>query len=287
MKNIMKLLTLVVATSMMLASCYKTENKLYAEGSTAPVISADRAAGASLVADMRFANRDNNLIRLNWTNPNYQFTTGISSQTVNYLLEIDTLGVNFSSPSRIAITYSGDLMKQFTVGELNSLLLNRLSVDSLRNTTIEVRVTASLANNALPVVSNTIRFVVRTFAIPPAVEPPAPQTLWITGAATPAGWMGGGDAPVAAQQFIRRSRTLYEIPSIALNGGAEYLLVPRYGNWSAVAPDPEKYGAVTNAPNPDSDNFRQGGNNLRAPAASGNYKIVVDFQRGIYTVTRL
>ena len=67
-------------------------------------------------------NDANNLaLRLNWTNPGYKFSTGTSSQNVNYTLQIDTTGANFTNPSRQEISISNDLSKEFTVKDWNSI----------------------------------------------------------------------------------------------------------------------------------------------------------------------
>jgi hypothetical protein len=100
--------------------------------------------------------------------------------------------------------------------------------------------------------------------------------------------MGNGDAELLAQKFTQVTPTLYEI-TVNLNGGGSYLFVPRYGNWTAVPPDPEKYGGTgaNNTNNVNGDDFKPLGGDLLAPPATGTYKIVVDFQKGKFTVTKL
>jgi hypothetical protein len=151
---------------------------------------------------------------------------------------------------------------------------------------LEVRVKSTLgSNNAVPLYSNVLKFTVTPYAIPPKVTPPASGTLYITGAATKGSWMSDNPPSpiIPAQTFTMTSPTVYELPSIELNGGQEYLLVPVFGNWA------KKYGATAATAdfNPDGGDFQEGGNNFKAPAATGNYKIQVDFQRGKITVTKL
>jgi starch-binding outer membrane protein SusE/F len=97
--------------------------------------------------------------------------------------------------------------------------------------------------------------------------------------------MGGGDpeanAVTAGQKFTQVSPTKYVINSVQLNGGQSFLFVPAYGDWG------NKFGytGAGNANNVNGDTFKANGNDLKAPAATGNYKIEVDFQLGTYTVT--
>jgi hypothetical protein len=233
---------------------------------------------------LSFANKDNPALALNWTNPNYKFNTGVSSQNVNYVIEIDKQGANFNSANKQSVAISNDLSKSFTQGEFNDFLLNQLVLDTSVAANIEIRVKATLASGAVPVVSNTLKYVVIPYAIPPKVAPPASGKLFITGGATPASWQCGcGEAELLSQKFNKINNTLFELPSIALTGGQSYLFLPVYGSWN------DKYGgtgSANNSNNVNGDDFKYGGSDLLAPA-SGNYKIQVDFQRGKFTLTRL
>ena len=73
-----------------IVSCDKEENQIMYMGGTNPVLST--TATAPIV--LRKENRDQVGLVLNWTNPNYRFTTGVSSQDVTYLLQVDTVGGN-------------------------------------------------------------------------------------------------------------------------------------------------------------------------------------------------
>jgi hypothetical protein len=286
MKNISKFLLPALTLTVVLFSCKKDEHKDYFEGGTPPALTASRTGTIPL----SFVNKDQEGIKLTWTNPDYKFTTGVSSQNVNYLIEIDTTGANFTNPKRQSISVSTDLSKTFTVGEFNDFLLNQLQLDSLTTHNVEIRVTSSIGGS-VPVYSNVLKFTgVKPYAIPPKVTPPGTPPnytdgkLYITGAATPGNWMGGGDPELVSQKFTRVNRTLYVLNSIALNGGQSYLFVPVYGDWG------NKYGGVgatNNSNNVDGDDFKANGSDLKAPAVSGNYKIEVDFQRGKFTVTKL
>jgi len=264
---------------LILGSCKKEIGKIYYQGGTSPNLTSSKVGTIPL----SFANSTQEAIRLTWTNPDYAFTTGLSSQDVSYLIEIDTTGANFTNPKRQQISISKDLTKSFTVAEFNDILLNQLQLDSLSTHALDIRVRSTIAGT-VPLYSNVLKFTgVKPYAIPPKIPPPASGKLYITGSATPASWMVAGDPELANQKFNKVNNFVYVLPSIALTGGNSYLFVPVYGDWGA------KYGGVgdNNTNNVNGDDFKPAGGDLKAPAASGNYKIEVDFQRGKFTVTKL
>ncbi|MEO7444882.1 MAG: SusE domain-containing protein [Ferruginibacter sp.] len=281
MKKIITYTGLLVLAVLVLASCEKDENKIYYEGGTAPALSANKTGSIPL----SFLNKDNEAITFNWTNPNYSFTTGLSSQDVNYILEIDSLGGNFSSAGKISISVGKDLTKTLTQSELNDLLLNQMVLTPGRIYNLQARIKSNIASSAsTQLISNVLSFTVTPYAIPPKVNPPTSGTLYITGSATPASWQCGcGEPELLSQKFNRISSTLYELSSINLTAGGSYLFLPVYGSWSA------KYGftGAGNTNNPISDDFKDGGNDIKAPDVGGAYKITVDFQRGKFTLTKL
>ena len=279
MKKLSKIILLSTILACTLWSCKKDENKDYYTGGNGPVLTANNNA-----IILSFINKDQEAVKLMWTNPNYKFTTGVSSQSVSYLIEIDTTGSNFTNPNKKSIALSSQLSTSFSQGEFNDYLLNQLNLKPNIPHNIEIRVTSTLGNNAVPLVSNILKFSVTPYAIPPKVDPPSSGTLYITGSATPASWQCGcGEPELLTQKFTQVSPTLYVLSSIALTGGNSYLLLPVYGSWSA------KYGGTggNNSNNVFGDDFRANGSDLLAPALSGNYKIEVDFQRGKFTVIKL
>ncbi|HEV8286511.1 MAG TPA: SusE domain-containing protein [Chitinophagaceae bacterium] len=277
MKNRL-LITLSSALVILVSSCTKEENKVYYEGGNPPALTSSRTGTIPL----SFATKDQEAVKLTWTNPDYKFTTGISSQNVNYQLEIDTTGANFTNPKKKIISITSDLSLSITQNDLNDYLLNQLQLITAVSHNIEMRIKSAIGS-AVPLYSNVLKFVTTPYAIPPKVAPPASGKLYITGSATPGGWMGSPAAELTSQKFTQTSPTLYILSSIALTGGGSYLFVPVYGDWGA------KYGGVgsNNTNDVNGDDFRANGGDLLAPAVSGNYKIEVDFQRGKFTVTKL
>jgi hypothetical protein len=272
MKNLLRILFSSVFLSAALLSCKKDENKIFYESGTNPVLTASTTAPMVLL----LINKPNEAVRFSWTNPNYQFTTGVSSQDVSYTLQMDTTGANFSSPLKSETSISKDLGVALTVGDLNTKLLAMGLLEDMPHN-VEIRIKASLANGAVPLYSNVIKIVITPYL---DVVYPVPAKLFITGSATPASWQCGcGEAELLTQKFTKVSSSKFEI-TIALSANNSYLFLPVYGSWSA------KYGgkAAGNANNVTGDEFMPNGNDLKAPGTSGTYKITVDFKTGKFTV---
>jgi len=280
MKYLSKIALLLLVTATLFQSCKKDDNQIVFDGGTAPTLSANRAANSTI--PMAFANKDNEAITFMWTNPKYSFTTGISSQDVAYTIDIDTAGANFRSANRRQLSVSKELSRMITQGELNDIMLNTMLLNPLKMYTLEIRVRSNLANNtSIPeLVSNSMRFSVTPYAIPPKVDLPTSGELYLVGSASPGGW--SNPVPTPSQKFTQVSPTLYEL-TIAVTGDQSYLFLPVNGSWA------DKYGfdGANNANDVNADNLKRGGGDMKAPAVSGNYKISVDFQRGRFTLTKL
>lgn len=275
MKKISKLMFLSSLLAITLWSCTKDEVKNYYEGGTAPVLTATTTA-----LNLSFVNAANEAVKFSWTNPNYMFTTGVSSQSVSYVLEIDTTGSNFTYSGKQSISISQNLSLSITVGQFNDYLLNQLVMKPGMVHNLEVRVKATLGNGAVPIYSNVLKLTATPYAIPPKVAVPTTGTLFLVGSATAGGW--NNPVPVPTQKFTQVSPTLYEI-TVPLIGGQEYLFLPLNGDWS------HKYAVTdkTVAGLADGGDFGYDKNdNFPGPAASGTYKISVDFQRGKFSVTK-
>jgi len=276
MKNIYKAFLFLIISAVTFLACSKKENKIYFEGGTAPALSSSVSGNIPL----SFANKDNQAIKLSWTNPDYRLTTGVSSQDVSYTIEIDKSGANFTNPNKQTLSVSKEMSKTITQGELNDYLLNQLQLVPGTPHNIEIRVKSTLPNNSAALASNILKFTVTPYSIPPKVAPPSTGKLYIVGNATTGGW--NNPVPVPSQEFRMVTPTLFEI-TLPLIGGNFYLLLPLNGDWGT------KYGAMggNGSNNPDGDDFKIQGGDFIAPAVSGTYKITVDFQRGKFTVTKI
>jgi len=273
MKNVIKLLFGTVFTALVLLSCKKDENQVFYNGGTAPVLKASSTAPLVLTV----INKDQTAISFNWTNPNYEFNTGISSQDVFYTLQIDTTGSNFTNPKKSEIAISKDLATSLTVKDLNTKLLAMGLLEDVPHN-VEVRIKSALINNSAVLYSNVIKIVMTPYL---DVVYPVPAKLFITGSATPAGWQCGcGEPDLLSQKFTKVSSSKFEL-TVTLSANNSYLLLPVYGSWSA------KYGgtgANNNSNNVTGDDFKPNGSDLKAPATTKAYKITVDFKTGKFTV---
>ena len=272
MKKILKQLFFLSLLVTILASCEKDENKVYYEGGTAPALTA--SVSGPLV--LTIAERNNPAITFNWTNPDYKFTTGLSSHDVFYTLQFDTTGSNFTNPNIGEVSISNDLAKTFTVGELNTRILGMGLLEDIPHN-MEIRLKASLVNNTGILYSNVIAITITPFL---DVVWPVPTNLYITGSATPASWQCAcGEPELLSQKFTKVSSSKFEL-TIALSADNSYLFIPVYGSWAA------KYGYTggNNANNVNGDDFKPNGGDMKAPGVSRNYKITVDFKSGKFKV---
>lgn len=260
------------------AACDKVENKVYLEGSTKPVLTASTAA-----VRLEPGEEGNTALSLSWTNPDYKFTTGLSSHDVKYKLEIDTLGGNFNSTNRYINVFSKELAKTYTVAELNNIFGNTmlLQLEPRRSYTFQARIIASLGTSSdiKPDTSAAVTFTARPFPPPPKVTLPFNNELFIVGGATPGGW--NNPVPEPAQKLTRISSTKYEI---VINLTSDfYLLLPQNGSWS------NKY-SVANKNLAGLGNGGDFGYNLSddipAPTVPGLYKLTFDFQIGKFTAVK-
>jgi hypothetical protein len=105
--------------------------------------------------------------------------------------------------------------------------------------------------------------------------------LFLIGFATPGEW--NNPVPVPEQKFTALGNGKFVINSISLKAGKELLFLPVNGDWGKIW---GKGGDVSG----QTGNIRLGGPgplDIFTPNAQGNYKVEVDFYRGIYKLTKL
>ncbi len=274
MKNTIKILSGLFLAAIFF-SCKKEVAEIQYQGGTAPALTAPGLATVVLTK----ANENNVWINFTWTNPNYQFSTGTSSQDVTYTLQFDTTGSNFTTPTMQEIVVAKELSRAVTVKEINTALAKLGMAENVPHN-VEIRLKSALANNSVPLYSNVLKVVITPY-LDVAVPLPSSGNLFLVGDATAGGW--NNPVPVPSQQFTKTSTTTYEI-TVALNGAKEYLMLPVNGDWSHKYAVKDKTLGGLNA---GGDFGLDLNDNIPGPAVSGNYKIVADFKIGRFTVTKL
>ena len=261
-------------------ACKKDEHRVIFQGGTAPVLTASVADSIPLA----YADSNQQALKLSWTNPNYQFNTGISSLDVDYNIEIDTTGSDFTNPKKAIISTGTNLSQTFLESDINTYLFSQLKLQTGVSHNIEMRVTAALVGGQEPLISNVLKFTATPYAIPPKVTPPASGNLYIVGSAVAGGWNNPLTNPVT-QQFTQVSTTDYQLTTPMIGDG-EYKFISVNGSWDSDKQWSIKTEQASGDPSTFNYDLKLNGGNCRAPLASGTYKIEVDFQSGKVTLTK-
>lgn len=275
MKNNFLKLCISFSSLLLLWSCEKEENKIYYEGGTAPTLAAS-SAGPLVLTN---AEQNNTAVKFSWTNPNYKFTTGLSSQNVTYTLQVDTAGANFTNPAMQQVSIANDLSVAYTGKELNAIL-TKLNLTENVPHNVEFRIISSLPNNSVPLISNVIKIVITPY-LDVAVPVPTAGTLWAIGDAFASAWTNPMTSPYdVTQKFTKVSTTLYELV-VNMNSSGGYKLIQTQGVWST------QYHMVTGG-TALSGTFEYGDANpaFPAPSVAGTYKLTFNFKTGTYTVVK-
>jgi starch-binding outer membrane protein SusE/F len=267
MRSIIKILIVATGVTFGLIACDKTESlPLYGAGKN-PTLSVSTTTLAPLPADS-----NNVALTMNWTFPNH----ATDSASIKYTIEIDSTGRSFSK--EVTKVVIGSLSTAFKAKELNAILLAygyafNVPVD------MDVRVTSSYGNNNEKLSSNVIKIRMTPYKVPPKVALPTSLKLYIVGDATAGGW--NNPVPVPSQELVRLDETTWG-GVFLLTGGKQYLLLPVNGDWS------HKFAVANNSVaglNAGGDFGYDLSDNFPGPAATGLYKIIVDFQAGKFSVT--
>ncbi len=211
---------------------------------------------------LQVTNAADTAIAFSWNESSY------GNDTINYALQLDTVGGNFANPQ--VIKYGTSLYSGITQSDLNTAAISAGVIGgSTKN--VEFRIVSYLGTSYTnPLVySNAVTISITTFV-------PVPDNLYIVGDATPGGW--NNPVPTPSQQFTKKDAFSFTI-NIGLTAGKSYLFLPLNGDWS------HKYGGASATGGTLLKDNDVPGSNTPAPATSGVYQIVVNFQTNTYTVT--
>ena len=277
MKQVTKYFLFTTMLFVALIGCKKEENQIFYEGGTNPVLSASSTAAMVLLP----ANQNNTAIKFSWTNPDYKFTTGVSSQDVNYILQVDTTGANFTNPNIQEVAIAKSLDITFTVKDLNTILTKLNVVENITHN-IEFRIKASLVNGNVPLYSNVIKIVITPY-LDVAIPISTTGDLYITGDATPSGWTNN---PPVAQKCTKVSNTLYTI-SMSFVPGKQYKFLTTLNAWQPQYGLKAGTGGGSGGDLGLNNNTPQYGSDpdgIPTPATAGNYTVTINFKTGKYSV---
>jgi hypothetical protein len=281
MKKIVKQFFSVMLLAATIASCKKDEIKSYFQGGTPPVLTPSSTAAQILKKD----NKDNVALILNWTNPNYQFSTGVSSHDVTYYIQVDTTGPNFTSKGMQESAVPNEITKTLTVKDLNGFL-SKMELKAGKEYNVEMRIKSVLTSGSVPLYSNIVKIKLTPY-LDYAVEPPGTEAngyndgnLWVTGDAFSSGWSNPLPVPYDVNQKFTKIDVLHYELKVTFNASGAYKLIQQQGNWAtqyhAMAPADALSGTFEKR---DADPA------FNSPGA-GSYKIEVNFQTGKYTLTK-
>jgi len=280
MKNLMKHIFLLSLFAIAFTACKKDENKTVFEEGTAPSATSSLSGSVTLVK----ASKDLPFITFTWTNPNYSFNTGVSSQDVSYAVQLDTTGTTGSSKFITFAITKVDLTKTYTHGELNTFLIKSkgeggLGLEPLVAHDVRIRIKSYLGTESDTNPTNLYSDTMALNVTPYSVDP----DLWITGDATPSGWT---NTPPATQKFTydRPSNSFnltIALPATGTLEGYKFLTIsgawqPQWGGAPATG------GTISENPGGGSDPAA-----IKAPAVAGNYKLTVSLANKTFAIVKL
>lgn len=216
-------------------------------------------------------------IRFNWDTLVY----GVSTP-VTFTLQMDSVNGNFSEPI-VDVIPSSTYQIGFTDSVMNSRAMKLNLVPDVPGN-IKVRLKANLAYNNLPVYST-----VQTITIKPyndGLMYRMPSSLYIQGDAV----ASNGSYPLPEAQKMEKIDNHRFALILTLAGGKHFLFTS-----SADALSDPVFKAVSSAEPLTGGNFipsgsattpPNGGSDITTAAATGIYKVIVDFKTGTYSVTK-
>jgi hypothetical protein len=269
MKKSFKILLSSLVLLLAFSSCDKDENQVTFDKGKSLVLTSTVANNATLT--LAKADKDLPLLTLNWTNPDYYFNNGISSQDVKYAVQVKAGGLPYKTVTVVA----KDLSKVFTQGEINGYISAPEGLDLAPDVTytFQIRIKSFLGleseTNATNKYSNEYTYTAKTYNVDP--------DLWITGDATASNWT---NTPPANQKFTYTRATKKFTISISLSPGKFYKFLTKQGFWQP------QWGGCGASGGDISENPGGGTdpNAIPTPATAGTYLITVDLNAKKCTV---
>ncbi len=271
MKYLLRIVCGVFLTAIVFSACHKEANITAVNNGTPVLLSSSATDVAPAAADSL-----KTVLTLTWTSPNYATT----ATNYKYTIEIDSTGRNFSKEYTRVLTNiaNPNLATTFTAKDLNNILLGYGFSFGVA-TTMDVRITSSYANNNEILQSNVVKIRMTAYKIPPKIAPPASGRLFLVGDATQGGW--NNPVPTPSQELTKIDSVTYG-GIFDMIGGKEYLILPVNGDWTNKYSVADKTVAGLNGGGDFGYNLND---NFPGPTTTGRYQIIVDFQKGKFTVS--
>ncbi|MFY7965521.1 MAG: SusE domain-containing protein [Chitinophagaceae bacterium] len=129
----------------------------------------------------------------------------------------------------------------------------------------------------------TMDFQRGKFTVEPFTGPQLPTDLFMVGDATPAQWNNPATGS-SVQQLTRMNSCVWEMPTINITGGKEYLVLPVAGSWANKYSVADKTVVGLSAGGTFGYNLND---NFPGPAVGGDYKIELNFATAKFKTTKL
>jgi starch-binding outer membrane protein SusE/F len=267
MKNIIKFLSIAMLTMLVFTACEKLDtlaSRPYGLGNrgSVPTLSTSAISTSTVAADS-----SRNVLTLSWSNPNY----ATDSNTVKYVIEIDSAGKDFSKAIYVK-TIIGKTSTTITGTQLNNVLIALGFAFDVRYS-INVRVTSSYGNNNETYYSNKVKISTTAYRVPPKV--PVPPALYLVGSVN--GWNNNPGLDTK-YQFAKIDQTTYA-GVFEFTSGGNYKLIQQLGNWGT-----QFHMLSGGTASAGSFEQRDADPAFINPTTAGWYRITVDFQNGTFSV---
>lgn len=259
-------------------SCSTDDNQVVVDKSTNPVLIAPEGSANITINPNAL---DAVALTLVWDHAAYSVDTQI-----DYKVEIAAAETNFAAPLEIANTNNRFLV--LSGAELKDWLTSEapegLGLSDEENANIEVRVTATIGDNAdLPMVSDVLPLTI-VFGVGTVEPEPTDPVLYLVGAPQAYYGLGGWDnATAMPMRYIGDGTTKVFEAYVKVASGDGFKFIGEQGTW-----DNGNYGTIGNVQDGNLENGPGSGNiNVAATDGDGLYYVWVDIDNMTYKSVKM
>jgi starch-binding outer membrane protein SusE/F len=267
MNKINKLVVALLLGVMGFTACEKADNLASFTGATPSVLSSPTLTVAPTAADSNSISK----FVLNWTDPKHAQDPSL----YKFVIEIDSADRNFSRA--YTRTVVGKLTDSILAKEFNAVML-AWGFEFNKAYTVDVRVTSSYNNNNEKTRSNILKIRATPYKIPPKIALPTTLRLFVVGDGTEHGWNDNGGVINPIREFTRIDETTWGA-IFNYSGSGSYKIWETWGNWGT------QFRFLSGDALSGTFEKRDADPGWSSPTPAGPYKMIMDFQKGRYTVT--